>query len=107
MKRYLPAKAWEQLDDDEQAATEALKLDGSEAGEQHVGNTEAAKRARRLGKVLSHYEDDSIPDLEDRLGGMGSSELRAVLEHEREHKDRKGAKAVLEREIDRTSDDDG
>ena len=97
--RYLPAKAWEQLDDDEQAATQARKLDGSEAGDRGVPNTDAAKRAARLAKVLSHYDDDSIPELDARLGGMGESELRAVLAHEREHKDRKGAAQKISRRL--------
>ena len=105
VRRYLPAKAWEQLSDEQRHATDALKLDGSEAGEQHVGDTDAAKAARRLGTVLEHYDDDSIGDLERRLGGMGESELRAVLAHEREHKDRKGAEAVLERELREAAED--
>ena len=107
VRRYLPAKAWEQLDDEQREASDALKTDGSAAGEQHVGDTDAAKAARRLGTVLEHYDDDSIGDLEGRLGGMGESELRAVREHEREHKDRKGARAVLDREIREASAEDG
>ena len=104
VRRYLPAKAWELLDADQQAATEARKLDGGEAGEQHVGNTDAAKAARRLATVLEHYDEDSIDDLSGRLGGMGRSELRAVLEHERAGKDRKGAKTLLERRIRRAAE---
>ena len=105
--RYLPRKAWELLSEEDREATEALKLDGTEQGEQHVGNTDAAKRARRLGKVLAHYEDDSIDDLRDRLGGMSTDELRVVLAVERDRKDRKGGKEALESAIRKAQERDG
>jgi hypothetical protein len=46
-KRYLPKKAWEQMNDEEKEETEEKKVKGSKKGEQFVGNTEPAKSARK------------------------------------------------------------
>ncbi|KAL4802508.1 hypothetical protein BDV18DRAFT_146846 [Aspergillus unguis] len=45
-KRYLPKKAWEELDEDEKNETEQKKVEGSKKGKQFVGNTGKAKRKR-------------------------------------------------------------
>ncbi|KAL4758023.1 uncharacterized protein BDW70DRAFT_163005 [Aspergillus foveolatus] len=45
-KRYLPKKAWEELDEGEKEATEEKKMEGSKAGKQFVANTGEAKRKR-------------------------------------------------------------
>ncbi|NML67254.1 hypothetical protein HHL22_18780 [Hymenobacter sp. RP-2-7] len=45
--RYLPKKAWGELDAGEKKATNAKKKAGSKAGEHTVANTAAAKRARK------------------------------------------------------------
>ncbi|KAL4997410.1 hypothetical protein BDV10DRAFT_186205 [Aspergillus recurvatus] len=45
-KRYLPKKAWEELDEGEKEATEGKKKQGSKAGKQFVANTGEAKRKR-------------------------------------------------------------
>lgn len=46
-KRYLPKKAWEQMNDDEKEKTEEKKLEGLKKGKQFVGNTSKAKEARK------------------------------------------------------------
>ena len=46
-KRYLPKKAWEQMDEEEKQETEDKKLDASKKGQQFVGNTEKAKQSRK------------------------------------------------------------
>ncbi|EOA88801.1 uncharacterized protein SETTUDRAFT_106624 [Exserohilum turcica Et28A] len=45
--RYLPKKAWEELDKEEKEATDEKKLEGSKQGKQHVGNTPKAAQARK------------------------------------------------------------
>lgn len=45
-KRYLPKKAWEQMDEKEKEETDEKKQDASSKGQQHVGNTGKAKNAR-------------------------------------------------------------
>lgn len=44
--RYLPKEAWDELTPAQRKATNARKLAGSRAGQQHVDNTAAAKAAR-------------------------------------------------------------
>lgn len=44
--RYLPKEAWDELTPAQKKATNAKKLAGSRAGQQHVGNTAAVKAAR-------------------------------------------------------------
>lgn len=47
MARYLPEKAWSKLSAAEKKATEKKKRAGAGKGKQFVGNTAAAKRARK------------------------------------------------------------
>ena len=46
-KRYLPKKAWEEMDDEEKEKTDEKKVKGSKEGKQFVGNTGKAKGARK------------------------------------------------------------
>lgn len=46
-KRYLPIQAWEELSEEEIAATNAAKAEGSARGEQFVANPEPAAEAAR------------------------------------------------------------
>ncbi|KAI7494623.1 hypothetical protein KC367_g7862 [Hortaea werneckii] len=46
-KRYLPKKAWEQMDDQEKEETDEKKQEESKEGKQFVGNTGKAKEARQ------------------------------------------------------------
>ena len=45
--RYLPEKAWEELTPAQRKATDSKKRAASREGQQHVANTQAAKRARK------------------------------------------------------------
>ena len=45
--RYLPAAAWSKLTPAQRRATDAKKRSASRRGRQYVGNTRAAKQARR------------------------------------------------------------
>ena len=46
-KRYLPKKAWENMNEEEKRETDQKKLEGSKEGKQYVANTGRAKQARR------------------------------------------------------------
>lgn len=46
-KCYLPKKAWEDMTEGQQQATDEKKLEGSKEGKQFVGNTGRAKSARQ------------------------------------------------------------
>jgi hypothetical protein len=46
-KRYLPEKAWEEMDEGEKEETDQKKQKASKAGQQYVANTGKAKRARK------------------------------------------------------------
>ncbi|BCS21571.1 uncharacterized protein APUU_22003S [Aspergillus puulaauensis] len=59
-KRYLPKKAWEELDEGEKEKTEEKKAEGSKKGKQFVGNTAAAKRKRK--EVSKDQEDEKEPE---------------------------------------------
>jgi len=45
-KRYLPKKAWEEMNEKEKEETEQKKQEGGQEGKQFVGNTPRAKKAR-------------------------------------------------------------
>ncbi|KAL6237885.1 hypothetical protein BDW75DRAFT_237936 [Aspergillus navahoensis] len=63
-KRYLPKKAWQELDEGEKEATEEKKRQGSKAGKQFVANTGEAKRKR--GEVSREREKNG-----GKRGGKG------------------------------------
>jgi hypothetical protein len=66
--RYLPKKAWEEMDEEEKKATDEKKKQGSRAGKQHVANTPAAAQARKDGsqhkgaKGYTKIEKKSVTD---------------------------------------------
>ena len=65
-KRYLPKKAWEQMDEGEREETDSKKLNQSEKGKQFVGNTTKAKDARKNATEKTDDEDqDSESDGEE------------------------------------------
>ncbi|KAF2723061.1 hypothetical protein K431DRAFT_265063 [Polychaeton citri CBS 116435] len=74
-KRYLPKKAWEQMDDDEKEETDKKKQQGSKQGKQFVGNTDEAKKKRKdvsdenderqEEKNEDDDDDDDDDDMED------------------------------------------
>jgi hypothetical protein len=63
-KRYLPKKAWEEMNEDEKEETEDKKVKESKEGKQFVGNTGAAKEARR--RVTF--------DIDEHLNGKGEAD---------------------------------
>ena len=74
MKRYLPAKAWDLLSDDEKQKTDQKKQEeGEEAAKQFVDNTAKAKAAR---KYVSH--DDASDLTLEMLHRLSKSELSDI-----------------------------
>ncbi|KAJ5799085.1 uncharacterized protein N7518_001153 [Penicillium psychrosexuale] len=56
-KRYLPKKAWENLNEKEKDETDEKKVEESQGGKQFVSNTAKAKEARR--RASSDVKDES------------------------------------------------
>lgn len=65
-KRYLPKKAWEQMDDEEKDETEQKKQAGSKSGKQFVQNTSKAKQAR---SNANKEEDEKFESKKETNGG--------------------------------------
>lgn len=58
-ERYLPKKAWDQMNDDEKEETDQKKQDASATGQQHVANTGKAKQARsNVNKETAEKNED-------------------------------------------------
>jgi hypothetical protein len=64
-KRYLPKKAWEEMDEEEKKDTDQKKQAASKDGQQYVANTTKAKRARKN----AHEEGEANGDQEQEKGG--------------------------------------
>lgn len=56
-KRYLPKEVWEKLTDAEKEEAEHTKEEASKHGEQHVGYTDAIKKALHEVEEEHHHED--------------------------------------------------
>jgi hypothetical protein len=56
-KRYLPESAWKRLTPEQRKETDDKKREGSRAGKQFVGNTEAAKKARKAVQASRKYRN--------------------------------------------------
>jgi len=69
-RRYLPAKAWDNLTPAQRAATNRKKIIGSKKGRQFVDNTRAAQNARgrsvRGQKHIEFYEELEFKDIGPR-----------------------------------------
>ena len=89
-KRYLPKKAWENLSEEEKRETEQKKREGSKRGEQHVANTEEARQARKGSQAppLKGYNNLSVEEVEKKVQGMSTEEIRQVRNYEKGHKNR-------------------
>lgn len=98
-KRYLPDAAWQLLGDDERAATERAKEQGSG---QHVPNTEAAKEARAAAELV----DEKAPEARRAVGRMDTaSALDRAEKAERElGKDRTTVVRAIEHRRDELAD---
>ena len=73
VRRYLPAKAWNELTVGERAATNRKKIEGSKLGERVVLNTrkaaKARKRATRGQKHIEFYDELDFKAVRKKLGG--------------------------------------
>lgn len=58
-KRYLPKKAWEEMNEDEKEETDQKKQKASKKGQQHVENTEKAKNARSKAEKGSSKQNET------------------------------------------------
>ena len=76
--RYLPDAAWELLSPEEREATDEAKRKGTD---QHVGNTDAAKEARRAAELI----DLTAPEARERVRHLdGDEQLDRAEKAERE-----------------------
>ena len=98
-KRYLPKKAWENMSEEEKRETEKKKREGSKRGEQHVANTEEARQARKGAQAppLKGYDDLSVEEVEKKVQGLPTEEIRQVRNYEKGHKNRKTLIESLDR----------
>ena len=97
--RYLPKEAWEKMSDEEKREAERKKREGSRRGQQHVANTEKAKRARKGSQAppLKGYDDLSVEEVEKKVQGLSTEEIREVRDYEEGHKNRKTLTESLDR----------
>jgi hypothetical protein len=102
-KRYLPKKAWEKLTPEEREATEKAQREGSKEGEQYVGNTEAAKEARKEAapgsEPIEGYDGMNVEEVKEELDTLSEGDLKKVRAYEEGHKNRKTLLEQLERKI--------
>lgn len=69
------------------------------------GETKTARAKARAGKAigrklpLHEYQDLTVSEIGDRLDGMSFSEIRALEQYERAHKNRKTLLGKLERRL--------
>lgn len=101
--RYLPKKAWESMSEEEREETERKKREGSRQGKQHVANTQEAKQARAKARgdaPIEGYDDMSVDEAKEELGGLSKGELKKVRSYEKENKGRKTLLEWLEGQIE-------
>ncbi|MCT7660013.1 DUF5872 domain-containing protein [Mycobacterium deserti] len=96
-RRYLPKKAWEQLSEAQQKATDDKKRKSSKSGEQHVPNTAAAKAARTIGRL----DEMPVAKALKLVGDLDKRQLAAALKRERAGKGRKSLISRLEAELNK------
>ena len=90
--RYLPKKAWENMDEEEKRDTEQRKREGSRQGQQYVDNTEEAQQARREAQKdlpLNGYDDLTVGEVKTKVQGLSSEEVEEILSYEKQHENRK------------------
>ena len=97
-KRYLPKKAWENMSEEEKRETEKKKREGSKRGEQDVANTQEARQARKGSQAppLKGY-DLSVEEVEKKVQGLSTEEIRKVRNYEKGHTYRKTLIESLDR----------
>ncbi|KAG8528630.1 uncharacterized protein KY384_006317 [Bacidia gigantensis] len=94
-QRYLPKKAWEQMDGQEKKETEDKKLAGSQKGKQFVGNTTKAKGSRKKTneEEAAAYEEKK----EDEKQKANGNDEAASADEDEEKKDESKPKTGLKR----------
>ena len=97
-KRYLPKKAWENMNEEEKEETERKKREGSKQGQQYVSNTDEAKQARKEAATLplKGYDDLGVEEVEKKAKGLSKDEIQDLLAYEKQHKNRKMLVEALE-----------
>ena len=96
-KRYLPKKAWENMSEEEKKETERKKREGSKQGQQYVANTNEAKRARKQAALpLKDFDDLRVEEVEKKAKGLSKDEIQALLDYEKQHKNRKTLMQALD-----------
>ncbi|MGB3635304.1 MAG: DUF5872 domain-containing protein [Rubrobacteraceae bacterium] len=101
--RYLPKEAWENMSEEEKQETEQKKREGSRQGQQYVENTQEAKQARDQAQQnlpLNDYDDLSVEEIEHKVQGLSSEEIRKILSYEQQHENRKTLVESLQNRID-------
>ena len=89
-KRYLPKKAWENMSEEEKRETDRKKREGSKKDQQHVSNTDEARKARKDAQVpLKGYDDLSVEEVEKKIQGLSKDEIKEVRDYEENNKNRK------------------
>ena len=78
------------MSEEEKRETEQKKREGSKRGEQHVANTEEARQACKGSQAppLKGYNDLSVEEVEKKVQGMSTEEIRQVRNYEKGHKNR-------------------
>lgn len=100
--RYLPKKAWENMDAEEKRETERKKREGSRQGKQYVENTDEAKQASSQAQQdlpLNNYDELSVEEVKAKVQGLSKEEIKAVLAYERRHENRKTLVESLEKRV--------
>jgi hypothetical protein len=96
-RRYLPKKAWENMSEEEKEETERKKREGSKQGQQHVENTDEAKRARKEAALpLKDYDDLNIEEIRQKVQGLSRDDIETLLDYEKNHVNRKTLVETLE-----------
>ena len=101
--RYLPKEAWENMSEEEKEETERKKREGSRQGKQHVDNTTEAKKARSDAQLtdapVEDYDDLSVDEAKEKLGGLQREELEKARSYEKANKARKTLVGWLDTKI--------
>ena len=97
-RRYLPKMAWENMSEEEKEETERKKREGSKQGQQHVANTDEAKRARKEAAALplNDYDDLNIEEIRQKVQGLSRGDIETLLDYEKNHVNRKTLVETLE-----------
>ena len=101
--RYLPKEAWDEMSEEEKRETDRKKREASKKGQQYVSNTEEAKRARKGSQKgdepIDGYDEMSVEDVKGKLDDLSKVKVQAILDYEKENRNRKTLVEQLERKV--------